>query len=169
MMRWYIYGLYVWDTVECRKTERLQSRHSTDSIFAIYAIITTLHSACPGYQVMEKTGRFIFLTSTRYGKSPVCKGTETFTPTDEADCISQQTREDSRQVLSGLLFLRRLDLPLCRLSLDDLTLAAAFGFPADQSDKFIVDIHLLRFDAVRSDYFFMHHDLLNQLVKNIRR
>ena len=84
-------------------------------------------------------------------------------------CATAKGREDSFQALPAAFLLRRLDLLLRRYGLDDLTLTAAFGFPADQSDKFIVNIHLLRFDAVRTDYFFMHHDLLNQLVKNIRR
>lgn len=51
----------------------------------------------------------------------------------------------------------------------DLTRTAALGFLADQPDEFIVNIHLLRFYAVRSDRLLVYHDFLDQLVKNVWR
>lgn len=40
-------------------------------------------------------------------------------------------REDLFQALPAAFLLRRLDLPLRRHGLDDLTLTATLGFPAD--------------------------------------
>ena len=51
----------------------------------------------------------------------------------------------------------------------DLTRTAALGFRADQPDEFIVNIHLLRFYAVRSDHLLVYHDSLDQLVKDVWR
>jgi predicted small integral membrane protein len=39
----------------------------------------------------------------------------------------------------------------------------------DTADEFVVDIHLLRFDTILPDFFFMYHDLLDQFIENMGR
>lgn len=58
-------------------------------------------------------------------------------------------------------------LPLLRLN--DLCMICLCASDIDTADEFVVDIHLLRFDAILPDFFFMYHDLLNQLIENMGR
>ena len=64
--------------------------------------------------------------------------------------------------------LSRLVLYLCPFHFDNFPLAAALCLLVDKTDELIVDVHLLGFYAVRTNFLFVYHDLLDQLVKDIR-
>lgn len=63
---------------------------------------------------------------------------------------------------------RRLVLYLCPFHFDNFPLAAALCLLVDKTDELVVDVHLLSFYAVRTNFLFVYHDLLDQLVKDIR-
>ena len=58
-------------------------------------------------------------------------------------------------------------LPLLRLN--NLCMICLCPSDIDTADEFVVDIHLLRFNAIFPDFFFMYHNFLNQLIENMGR
>ena len=66
------------------------------------------------------------------------------------------------------LSLSRLVLYLCPLHFDNFPLAAALCLLVDKTDELVVDVNLLGFYTVRTNFLFVYHNLLNQLVKDLR-